>query len=304
MRRFQKLSFLGVLFFLAENSSTYAGAVEVYNCGATNNIRNVPSCSCPDGWIKSDSSFYFKSNGQEQKTIACELGSRVLSLFSSVRTTYPLEETSRVNCAEDSVQGAPGAKVQVDISELPEKFPQGCGYDIDHFNVPGFNETVKSMLYRGEVLCGPGHNTMCTSATFLVFLRALQLSGAVSKPCLLRWSFLGGPAWNALNLQARPDLLMRLKNDRGKPIGSSRVIRLTNSKLPDQGWPAPGDFVQITRNDRSGHSVIFQGYLKNSTGSPAGICYWSANMRTNGYGYKCEEIENLNTLTIGRLNLN
>lgn len=50
----------------------------------------------------------------------------------------------------------------------------------------------------------------------------------------------------------------------------------------------PGDFVQLWRNDRSGHSVIFVNWLYDSTGVCTGLQYWSTQTSTQGIGYASE----------------
>jgi hypothetical protein len=50
----------------------------------------------------------------------------------------------------------------------------------------------------------------------------------------------------------------------------------------------PGDFVQLWRNDATGHSAIFQGWLKDAQGAVVGIHYWSTQEDTDGIGYREE----------------
>lgn len=54
----------------------------------------------------------------------------------------------------------------------------------------------------------------------------------------------------------------------------------------------PGDFVQLWRNDRSGHSVIFVNWLYDNTGQCSGLQYWSTQPGTNGIGFASESIGN------------
>lgn len=50
----------------------------------------------------------------------------------------------------------------------------------------------------------------------------------------------------------------------------------------------PGDFVQIWRNDKSGHSVIFIAWVKDRSGKTIGIHYWSTQTSTNGIAFAAE----------------
>lgn len=51
----------------------------------------------------------------------------------------------------------------------------------------------------------------------------------------------------------------------------------------------PGDFVQLWRNNKSGHSVIFINWVyKPETTEPAGFVYWSTQTSTNGINFNTE----------------
>jgi hypothetical protein len=50
----------------------------------------------------------------------------------------------------------------------------------------------------------------------------------------------------------------------------------------------PGDFVQLWRNDKSGHSVIFVAWAKDREGKTVGIHYWSTQTATKGIAFAAE----------------
>ncbi len=52
----------------------------------------------------------------------------------------------------------------------------------------------------------------------------------------------------------------------------------------------PGDFVQLWRHNRSGHSVIFVAWALNPQGERVGIHYWSTQEATNGIGFAAEAL--------------
>lgn len=52
----------------------------------------------------------------------------------------------------------------------------------------------------------------------------------------------------------------------------------------------PGDFVQFWRNNRSGHSVIFLDWERDSVGNIAGLKYRSSQTKTDGIGDRVEVI--------------
>jgi hypothetical protein len=50
----------------------------------------------------------------------------------------------------------------------------------------------------------------------------------------------------------------------------------------------PGDFVQIWRFDKSGHSVVFVAWAYDLKGNRVGIHYWSTQTHTNGINFSTE----------------
>lgn len=52
----------------------------------------------------------------------------------------------------------------------------------------------------------------------------------------------------------------------------------------------PGDFVQFWRNNKSGHSVLFLGWERDSVGVICGLKYRSSQTKTDGIGDRIEVI--------------
>jgi hypothetical protein len=52
----------------------------------------------------------------------------------------------------------------------------------------------------------------------------------------------------------------------------------------------PGDFVQFWRNNKSGHSVLFLGWERDSVGVISGLKYRSSQTKTDGIGDRIEAI--------------
>jgi hypothetical protein len=189
---------------------------------------------------------------------------------------------------------------------LVSMFPTGCGYAWRDFDSRAYKKVVANFVKTDRIACDNRNDVDCTSATFLVFLsvlKKLRNEGRILASQFNEWSDLNGPAWKYINDLARPDLLMtKLKDARGRPLGTSKTLR--NDEMGNTpGWPLPGDFVQLWRANLSGHSVIFQGFLKDKSGKNIGACYWSGNYSTQGYGYRCEKFEKIKTMIIGRLDL-
>ncbi len=63
--------------------------------------------------------------------------------------------------------------------------------------------------------------------------------------------------------------------------GMGRVISNPKEVLP-------GDFVQLWRHSKSGHSVIFVGWAYDMSGRPVGMHYWSTQEGTKGIHFNTE----------------
>ena len=52
----------------------------------------------------------------------------------------------------------------------------------------------------------------------------------------------------------------------------------------------PGDFVQFWRGNGSGHSCIFQDWVRDDAGKITHLKYWSAQKKTNGVSFNTETV--------------
>jgi hypothetical protein len=199
---------------------------------------------------------------------------------------------------------APGLAQPESLVSRVLRFPANCGYEMSKFRGGAFqNQTVSHFMRTDEVLCGAGgaNHSMCTSATFLAFMfhaKKLYARGQITKAQLDSWTdIVNGPVWKGLNNIAQPDVLMRQLG-----VGTGKAFRATS--LPQTGWPSKGDFIQIWRKSPpvSGHSAIALGRMHSPTGADIGVCFWTSNYATNGYGIQCEKYADMETLRIGRLN--
>ena len=66
-------------------------------------------------------------------------------------------------------------------------------------------------------------------------------------------------------------------------------------QITDWDHARQGDFVQIWRLgvQDSGHSVIFDKWIRNKSGEKTSIRYWSTQTSTNGINYNSEKYSNL-----------
>ena len=68
----------------------------------------------------------------------------------------------------------------------------------------------------------------------------------------------------------------------------------------------PGDFVQIWRTSKSGHSVIFINWIYDTKGERIGVQYWSTQKSTRGIGFNSElfgKIPGLSLIDVDKLSI-
>lgn len=207
------------------------------------------------------------------------------------------------------------------------RLPQGCGYNL---NLPGpvMRATLERYFATGAIDCAV---SSCSSAAFLAFIMSatrLRDAGRLSPEIYAQRTMfrngLDASAWYYFNDVPDPMALMQLPpaigtGARGTPVlrdesGNIRCAVIPPSTVPvplpgdelraedlPPGYPQRGDFVQIWRRSGSGHAALVTGTLVSSNGRPIGLCYWTSNQGTNGYGEQCELYANLASVTFGRI---
>jgi hypothetical protein len=149
-------------------------------------------------------------------------------------------------------------------------WPKTGGYDGCTTDVVVGGKTVM----KGE----PGARTFCCGLTLEVFYKY-----AASKPAV------------AAQLASNPgkfkgDWFCHNINSPG-PLDALSSAKL-GKKVTNLEEALPGDFVQLWRNDKSGHSVMFVNWLRDASGKRIGLQYWSTQTSTNGIGFSSEAFGN------------
>jgi len=145
-------------------------------------------------------------------------------------------------------------------------WPKGVSYDGSTTDVIVNGVT----MMKGE----PGGRTFCCGLTLEVYYRYAAL-----KPALAA-KLAADPA------RFKKDWFCHNINSPG-PL-DALVAAGAGKHITDLDKALPGDFVQLWRNDKSGHSVIFVNWLKDATGKRIGLQYWSTQISTNGIGFASE----------------
>ncbi|GIW72717.1 MAG: hypothetical protein KatS3mg102_2259 [Planctomycetota bacterium] len=144
-----------------------------------------------------------------------------------------------------------------------------------------YDGTTCDLVYQGEVVARgePGRRTYCCGLTFEVWLRACEAWWRRHRPSAghLRVGDLDAAGLRKLRAE-----WFCARGGRGGPVDAlvPRGLGVRIERLQDA---RPGDFVQLWRADRSGHSVIFLGWERQG-GEIAGIRYWSTQRATRGIG--------------------
>ncbi len=146
--------------------------------------------------------------------------------------------------------------------------------------------TTRDLLYDGVRVCDgdPEKRCYCCGLTFEVFFRAWELAAKKAKVAFkigaldakgvdgLRRDWFGRDANDRKTLQRA-----LVEHDLG------RAIALEEAR--------PGDFVQLWRADKTGHSVVLLDLERDASGKLVALRYWSTQKSTNGVGERVERLD-------------
>lgn len=253
------------------------------------------SCSCPRGQTAITERFAMPGSGNSANIVTCQQVISPRDLMNCVNNVTSAPDNCR-NCSvsERCLSQADGIPATV---QTGFQAPPNCEYRWRGFHVPTFRRTLANFLENDVIDCT---HSMCTSASFLALAahaKKLRTARRISQATFEELTTFGGRAYQILNTAAEPNRLVERYGlgtgsiQRGRSIGSNGNV------------PKDGDFIQMWRNNGSGHSAIFRGFVdSNGDGNNNLICYWSSQQSTNGYGTRCENISSMDRLLIGSLN--
>jgi hypothetical protein len=143
--------------------------------------------------------------------------------------------------------------------------------------------TTRDIWYRGTLVAegDPYGRCYCVGLTWEVYMRAFQAADLATG---------GDGTLNGLSVadleEFRTDWYVR------QLLGAGASDALEGYGI---GWRVAsfaevkrGDFVQLWRNNGTGHSVIFQDWERDDTGAIIGIDYWSTQSGTDGIAFNDE----------------
>ena len=144
-----------------------------------------------------------------------------------------------------------------------------------------YNGVTQDLWYKGRVVAKGHPNwtrcSYCCGMTFEVFYRAMQYRNIQNG--------LDPDDYNGMSFS---DLFNLLQLWYIEGPGDSPQFGITSyglgKKIENLEDAKPGDFLDFSRNNKSGHSVIFVDWTRDAAGKITGFKYFSSNSARVGYG--------------------
>jgi hypothetical protein len=155
-----------------------------------------------------------------------------------------------------------------DVVEIARAIPNGGGYRWKGTGVPD------EIRFQGQRILAKGRSTYCSGFTFAVVMKAAEERGLLDDK-------------SVDDIKAFQKHWYGATNDSGEQQCAYAVKQLGIGRPVTAQDAAPGDFLQLWRSDKSGHSVVFLGWVKHG-GRPIGVKYRSSQPATKGVGDRIE----------------
>lgn len=150
-----------------------------------------------------------------------------------------------------------------------------------------YNGVTEDLYYKGELLlkANPNGNkaSHCTGITFEVFFKAMEN----------RNKALGIPQddFNGMTKDELMDFVLTWYVAKGPKSESNLSVAIEKyglgTKIRNLEDLRPGDFIDLSRENNTGHTVIFQNWIREGN-RIIGLRHWSSQESTNGINYKEE----------------
>lgn len=167
----------------------------------------------------------------------------------------------------------------IDAYPLDGSYPYRCKpleYDV-------YNGVTQDLWYKGRVVAKAHPDgtrcSYCCGLTFEIFVRAMQLRNI--QKGLDPDDFNGMTFHDLFNLLQ----LWYIEGKKDSPRKGIEYYGL-GERITDWEKAKPGDFCDFSRNNGTGHSVIFIEWARNPDGTIAGMGYFSSN--SSGVGFITE----------------
>ena len=150
-----------------------------------------------------------------------------------------------------------------------------------------YNGVTEDLYYQGEILlkANPNGNkaSHCTGITFEVFFKAMQA----------RNKAIGIPVddFNGMSKDELFDFALTWYVAKGSKSESNLALAIEKyglgNRITNLEDLRPGDFIDLSRENNTGHTAIFQNWIREGN-KIIGLRHWSSQESTNGISYKEE----------------
>jgi len=155
-----------------------------------------------------------------------------------------------------------------EVIKIARAFEDGGGYEWKGSGVP------EEIRFKGELILPKGKSTYCSGFTFAVAMKAAQARGLLRDKSAEQMRAFQRNWYGATKESAETQCALAVER-----LGIGKPIAVAKAK--------PGDFVQLWRTNKSGHSVVFLDWVKAGR-RPIGLKYRSTQPSTDGIGDRVE----------------
>jgi hypothetical protein len=155
-----------------------------------------------------------------------------------------------------------------DVVKTARSYKDGGGYE---WKGPGVPEEIR---FKGERILPKGEKTYCSGFTFAVVMQAAEKRGLLHDKTVEQIRKFQKEWYGATKESGETQCALAVER-----LGIGNAIK------PDKA--RAGDFLQLWRTDKSGHSVVFLEWVEDGR-QPIGIKYRSTQTSTNGIGDRIE----------------
>jgi hypothetical protein len=156
----------------------------------------------------------------------------------------------------------------VDVVKIARSFPDGGGYEWKGSGVP------EDIRFDGTMILPKGKATYCSGFTFAVAMKCAGERGLLSGKTVDEIRAFQKEWYGSTKESAETQCAYALEE-----LGIGRSVKQDDAQA--------GDFLQLWRTNKSGHSVVFLEWVLEG-GEPIGIKYRSTQKSTNGIGDRSE----------------
>jgi hypothetical protein len=155
-----------------------------------------------------------------------------------------------------------------DVVAIARAFPDGGGYEWKGSGVP------EDVRFNGKTILAKGKATYCSGFTFAVAMKAAAERGLLKGKTTEQVQAFQKEWYGATKESGETQCAYAIEK-----LGVGKPVAINEAR--------PGDFLQLWRTNKSGHSVVFLEWATDA-GRPIGVKYRSTQTSTKGIGDRTE----------------